>query len=92
MDVQSVLVTFSKPIGQVLTTFAFQDAARATAYWLIEVRFLRGERLEDYLIETSAPLFPRLRLPLGSHTFRIESRNSYDFTVSDDFTVEVPAL
>lgn len=92
VDIQSVLATFSKPVRQVLTTLAFQDAPRATAYWLVEVRFLRGERLEDYLIETSAPLFPRLRLPLGPHTFRIESRNSQHFTISDDFTVEVPAL
>lgn len=92
VDIQSVLATFSKPVRQVLTTLSFQDAPRATAYWLIEVRFLRGERLEDYIIETSAPLFPRLRLPLGPHTFRIESRNSYHFTVSDDFTIEVPAL
>lgn len=92
VNAQTVLATFSKPARQILTAFSFQEAAGAIAYWLVEVRFLRDERLEDFLVESTAPLFTRLRFPCGTHTFRIQTRNLSEAVMSEDFTIEVPAL
>ncbi|MDQ3812337.1 MAG: hypothetical protein M3347_00130 [Armatimonadota bacterium] len=92
VDVSTVIATFSMPVRQVLTTLSFQDAGGATAYWLREVRTLHGQPIEDPIVENYAPIFMRLRLSIGPHIFRIESRNAGEFTISDQFTIEVPSL
>ncbi|MDF2441776.1 MAG: hypothetical protein JWN98_2760 [Abditibacteriota bacterium] len=92
VDTRSILVTYSKPQRQVLTTIAFNDAAGATAYWLNETRVVAGEDYEDALIENYAPVFARVRLPIGPHRLRIESRNPHARAVSPEFTIEVPNL
>lgn len=92
VEVQSVLATYFKPQRQVLTTIAFQDAAGATAYWLSEIRVVAGEDYEDHLIENYAPVFSRVRLPIGKHRLRIESRNLHARSVSQEFTIDVPDL
>lgn len=90
--VESVLTTYFKPQRQVLTTLAFTDAAGATAYWLSEIRVVRGEDYEDHLVENFAPVFARVRLPIGKHRLRIESRNPHARAVSPEFTIDVPDL
>ena len=40
----------------------------------------------------NAPLFTRVRLPVGTRHFRIESRNPHENAVSEEFTIEVPAI
>ncbi|MBV9467757.1 MAG: hypothetical protein JO316_06775 [Abitibacteriaceae bacterium] len=92
VNAKTVIATFSKPARQVMTALSFQEAAGAIAYWLVEVRFLRDERLEDFMVESTAPLFTRLRLPCGPHTLRIQTRNLSEAVMSEDFTIEVPAL
>jgi hypothetical protein len=92
-----VQVTFTRFGKQTLTNFAFRDAPGATAYWLREVRYIDNERsewarLEDPLIESYVPLFTRVRLPVGTRHFRIESRNPHENAVSEEFTIEVPPL
>ena len=97
VDLATVQVTFTRFGRQVLTNFAFRDAPGATAYWLREVRYIDGERsewarLEDPLVESYTPLFPRVRLGAGTRYFRIESRNPHASAVSDEFTIEIPSL
>lgn len=92
IDVATVLTTYSKPQRQVMTTIAFNDAPGATAYWLSEIRVVRGEDYEDHLVENYAPVFPRVRLPIGKHRLRIESRNPHARAVSPEFTIDVPDL
>jgi len=92
VDVTTVFATFTKSERQVLTTLVFEHAAGATAYWLREVRTLHGEPIDDHLLESYSPVFTRVRLAIGPHVFRIETRNPRQFTVSEPFTIEIPAL
>lgn len=92
VNIATICATFTRPERQVLTTLAFDDALGATAYWLHELRELRGQILEDSILETLSPVFPRLRLPIGPHRFRIESRNPSESVTSAEFSVEVPPL
>jgi hypothetical protein len=97
VDVATMHVTFTRFGKQTLANFAFRDAAGATAYWLHEVRYIDGERsewarLEDPIMESYAPLFTRVRLPVGTRHFRIESRNPHENAISEEFTIEVPAI
>lgn len=91
VDVSTVLATFAQPERQVFMNLSFDDAPGAVAYWLRETRVIAGEDVDDYLIENYAPVFQRVRLAEGPHRFRIESRNLHAFTLSDEFTVEIPA-
>lgn len=90
IDLSTLLVTFSRPKKQVLTTFAFREAAGAMAYWLHEIRFLRNERLEDPIVQNYAPLFQRVRIVPGPRTFRILSRNLHGSVASAEFSFKVP--
>lgn len=90
IDIGSLLITFSRPKKQVLTTFAFREAAGAMAYWLHEIRFLRDERLEDPIVQNYAPLFQRVRIAPGPRTFRILSRDTHKSVASDEFSFKVP--
>lgn len=92
VDIATVLVTFSKPVRQVLTNITFADAPGAIGYRLREVRYLRGEELEDDTVESALPQFRRVRLPVGVHHFRIESRNPSVIALSELLTFEVPQL
>lgn len=92
VDTSTIVVTHFKPVRQVFSTIAFSDAHGATAYWLHEIRTLRGERLDDQVVESYSPIFTRVRLPVGPHTFIIESRNPHQSARSREFTFEVPAL
>ena len=92
IDTSTVIATFSMPVAQVWTTITFLDAPGATAYWLHEVRTINGQLAQDAMLESNAPLFPRVRIPSGSHVFRIESRNPSHSVLSDEFTIEVPVL
>jgi len=91
IDLSTLLVTFSRPKKQVLTTFAFREAAGAMAYWLHEIRFLRNERLEDPIVQNYAPLFQRVRIVPGPRTFRILSRNLHGSVASAEFSFKVPS-
>lgn len=90
IDVSTLLVTFSRPKKQVLTTFSFREAAGAMSYWLHEIRFLRDERLEDPIVQNYAPLFQRVRIAPGPRTFRILSRNIHHSVASQEFSFKVP--
>jgi hypothetical protein len=90
IDIGSLLITFSRPKKQVLTTFAFREAAGAMAYWLHEIRFLRDERLEDPIVQNYAPLFQRVRIAPGPRTFRILSRDTHKSVASEEFSFKVP--
>jgi len=92
VDVATVITTFSLIRGQVVTTLHFQEAPAATAYWLHEVRYFDDERLEDAILESPAPLFPRVRLALGKRHLRIKSRNAHTSVISEEFTITVPDL
>lgn len=92
VDVSTVVVTFSKPERQVMTTIAFSDAPGAIGYRLREVRYLRGEELEDDTVSSYQPQFRRVRLPIGLHHFRIESRDLSVTALSELFSFEVPDL
>lgn len=95
VDVQTVTSTFSLTGKQILTSLSFARAANAKSYWLHEVRHFQDnpqERVEDAVIENSAPLFDRLRLPSGPRVLRIKSRNLSAWVLSDEFTIEVPFL
>jgi len=92
IDTGTIIATFSMPAAQVLTSIAFLDAPGATAYWLHELRVINGEIAQDAMLESYTPLFPRVRLPCGTHVFRIESRNPSCSVFSDEFTIEVPVL
>jgi hypothetical protein len=90
IDIGTLLITFSRPKKQVLTTFAFREAAGAMAYWLHEIRFLRDERLEDPIVQNYAPLFQRVRIAPGPRTFRILSRDTHKSVASEEFSFKVP--
>jgi hypothetical protein len=90
IDIGTLLITFSRPKKQVLTTFAFREAAGAMAYWLHEIRFLRDERLEDPIVQNYAPIFQRVRIAPGPRTFRILSRNTHHSVASEEFSFKVP--
>lgn len=92
VDVSTVFVTHSKPFKQVLTTIAFSDAPGAVGYRLREIRYLRGEELSDDTVASYQPQFRRVRLPIGEHHFRIESRDQSVIAVSEQFTIQVPPL
>ena len=90
IDVTTVLPTFCKPRAQVLTNLSFQPAAGATGYWLFEVRYFDGERVEDAVIGSTSPYFSRIRLDCGTRHLRIESRNPSSWARCDEFKIEVP--
>ncbi len=90
--VSSLVATHFKPERQVFTTISFDEAHGATAYWLLEVRYLGDERFVDGVVENYAPQFSRVRLPVGPHRFIIESRNSHRAAQTEEFSLEVPAL
>lgn len=95
VDTSTVTATFTLIGKQILTSISFERAANATSYWLHEVRHFQDaleERVEDAVIEKSAPLFDRLRLPSGPRVLRIKSRNLSAWVLSDEFTVNVPHL
>jgi len=79
IKISSLLITFSRPKKQVLTTFAFREAAGAMAYWLHEIRFLRDERLEDPIVQSYAPLFQRVRVAPPSEEFSFKVPEPADF-------------
>lgn len=88
----SVVATHFKPQRQVFTTLSFDEAHGATAYWLLEVRYLGEERFVDGVVENYAPQFSRVRLPVGPHRFIIESRNAHRAARTEEFSLDVPAL
>jgi hypothetical protein len=90
VDVSTVLVTFSMPHRQVLTTLSFQDAPGATAYWLRMIRVINGMEAEDPTVSSYAPIFTRQRIPSGPHRLRIESRDNSTFKISEEFQIVVP--
>ena len=98
--IDSVTATFTITGKQILTSIAFERAANARFYWLHEVRHFpthnphqqAAERVEDPVIESSAPFFDRLRLPSGPRVLRIKSRNLSTSVLSEEFTIHVPFL
>ncbi|HEX9996565.1 MAG TPA: hypothetical protein VGB45_05425 [Abditibacterium sp.] len=92
VDVSTVVATHFKPEKQVFSTLSFAESHGATAYWLFEVRYFKGERLVDGVVENYAPQFSRVRLPVGTHNLIIESRNPHYIARSEEFTLEVPQL
>ena len=85
VDVSSVVVTHFKPVKQVFTTLAFDEAHGATAYWLHEKKMIEGEPYIDAVIENWAPQFTRIRMPIGTHCLIIESRDSSYSVMSREF-------
>ena len=92
IDVATVVVTHFKPVKQVFTTIAFDEAHGATAYWLHEKKWIAGEPYVDAVMENWAPQFPRVRMPVGKHTLIIESRDSSYSVMAEEFEIEVPKL
>lgn len=92
VDVDSVVLSHFMPERQVFSSFSFDEAPGATAYWLWEVRFFEDQRLEDAIVENYAPQFSRIRLPVGEHSFFIESRNRHRSVRSAEFQVTIPQL
>lgn len=93
VDISTVVATHFKPAKQIFTTISFEEAHGATAYWLLEIRVLGdGTEAIDAIVENYAPYFSRVRLPVGSHRFVIESRNPSKHARTDEFELEVPAL
>ena len=92
IDVSSVVVTHFKPVKQVFTTLAFDEAHGATAYWLHEKKWICGEPYVDAVIENWAPQFTRIRMPIGKHCLIIESRDPSYSVMSQEFEIEVPKL
>ena len=92
VDVSTVVVTHFKPVKQVFTTIAFDEAHGATAYWLHEKKFIDGEPYVDAVIENWAPQFTRIRMPVGKHILIIESRDPSYSVMSEEFEVEVPKI
>jgi hypothetical protein len=90
IDVSTVLVTFSKPQRQIFTTIAFEHSPGAIGYRLRETIVVAGEDFVDDTIEGPLPVFRRVRLPIGEHRLRVESRNHSHFVLSDEFIVNVP--
>ena len=92
VDVSSVVVTHFKPLKQVFTTLAFDEAHGATAYWLHEVKELAGADYRDAVVENWAPQFTRIRMPVGVHRLIIESRDPSYSVMSEEFEIEVPKI
>lgn len=92
VDTSSVVATHFKPVKQVFTTLAFDEAHGATAYWLHEKKFVCDEPYVDAVIENWAPQFTRIRLPVGKHILIIESRDSSYSVMSQEFEIEVPQI
>ena len=92
VDVSSVVATHFKPIKQVFTTIAFDEAHGATAYWLHEKKMIDGEPYIDAVIENWAPQFTRIRMPVGKHCLIIESRDPSYSVMSREFEIEVPKI
>ena len=92
INTASVVVTHFKPVKQVFTTIAFDEAHGATAYWLHEKKWIVGEPYVDAVIENWAPQFTRIRMPVGKHCLIIESRDSSYSIMSEEFEVEVPKI
>lgn len=92
VDVRSVVATHSLAHHQVVTALAFAPAPGATAYWVHEIRAINDEPVQDALLESGAPVFTRIRLPIGPHLLRLESRNASTSVFSEAFTIEVPDL
>ena len=92
IDVSTVVATHFKPLKQVFTTVAFDEAHGATAYWLHEKKWIAGEPYVDAVIENWAPQFTRIRMPVGKHTLIIESRDASYSIMSSEFEIEVPQL
>ena len=92
IDVSTVVVTHFKPLKQVFTTIAFDEAHGATAYWLHEKKWICGEPYVDAVMENWAPQFPRVRMPVGKHTLIIESRDSSYSIMAPEFEIEVPRI
>ena len=92
VDVSTVVVTHFKPVKQVFTTLAFDEAHGATAYWLHEKKWIQGEPYVDAVIENWAPQFTRIRMPVGKHCLIIESRDSSYSVMSQEFEIEVPKI
>jgi hypothetical protein len=95
-DPKTVLTTFTLHGKQVLTSLAFDRALGATAYWLHIVRYWtengKTQRTEDPSQQSPAPLFARLKLPVGPQILRLRSRNPSASAISEEFQIEVPAL
>lgn len=89
-DAASVIATYSCPQRQVLTALSFEHAPGAVGYWLREIRLIAGEEVEDHLVESDGPVFRRVRLSVGPHRLRIESRDASHIALSDEFQIEVP--
>ena len=92
IDVSSVVLTHFKPVKQVFTTIAFDEAHGATAYWLHEKKFVAGEPYIDAVIENWAPQFTRIRMPVGKHILIIESRDTSYSVMSQEFEITIPQL
>ena len=92
INVSSVVLTHFKPVKQVFTTIAFDEAHGATAYWLHEKKFVGDEPYIDAVIENWAPQFTRIRMPVGKHILIIESRDSSYSVMSEEFEIEVPKI
>lgn len=92
IDISTVVVTHFKPVKQVFTTLAFDEAHGATAYWLHEKKWVCDEPYIDAVIENWAPQFPRIRMPVGKHTLIIESRDTSYSVMSQEFEIEVPKI
>ena len=92
IDVATVVATHFKPLKQVFTTLAFDEAHGATAYWLHEKKWIAGEPYVDAVMENWAPQFTRIRMPVGPHTLIIESRDSSYSIMSREFEITVPKL
>jgi len=86
----SVIATYSCPQRQVMTALSFEHAPGAVGYWLREIRLIAGEEVEDHLVESDGPVFRRVRLSVGPHRLRIESRDASHIALSDEFQIEVP--
>lgn len=92
VDVSSVVLTHFKPVKQVFTTIAFNEAHGATAYWLHEVMAVADSQYRDAMMENWAPQFTRMRMPVGKHRLIIESRDTSYSVMSEEFEIEVPQL
>lgn len=91
LDVSSVIVTFTRPERQIFTTIAFEHSPGAIGYRLRQTIVVAGEDFIDDTLESPVPVFRRVRLPVGEHRLRIESRNHSYFVLSEEFKVVVPA-
>ena len=92
IDVATIVVTHFKPVKQVFTTIAFDEAHGATAYWLHEKKWVGDEPYVDAVMENWAPQFPRVRMPVGKHTLIIESRDASYSVMAQEFEIEVPQI